>query len=262
MKCKKRLSDENALKLGFELRKNSKHGNPKYLLTEQQISLLNTNFKNFKDKVLIIGDLHEPFCLDGYLEFCVDTYYKYKCNRVVFIGDIIDSHYCSYHETDPDGLGGGDELNLAISKIKKWYKAFPKADVTIGNHDLIVMRKAHTGGIPKRWIKSFNEVLEVPGWNFTDEVIIDDVLYCHGIGSKAHVKAQKNMQSTACGHHHIECYVMWYVGKKEKIFALQTGSGLDIKSYAAAYGKWFPKPAIAVGIVDGGHTAFNVLMDL
>lgn len=215
-----------------------------------------------ENRVLVIGDLHEPFCLDGYLEFCKEQYAVNNCNKVVFIGDIIDSHYSSYHETDPDGMGGGDELDLAIRKISKWYKAFPNADITIGNHDLIVMRKAYSGGIPKKWIKSFNEVLETPKWNFVDEVVIDNVLYCHGIGGKALNKAQKNMQSTACGHYHIEAYVHWFVGKMQKIFAMQVGSGLDIKSYAAAYGKWFPKPSISVGISIGGHTAYNVMMDL
>jgi len=215
-----------------------------------------------ENRVLVIGDLHEPFCLDGYLEFCKEQYAVNNCNKVVFIGDIIDSHYSSYHETDPDGMGGGDELDLAIRKISKWYKAFPDADITIGNHDLIVMRKAYSGGIPKKWIKSFNEVLETPKWNFVDEVVIDNVLYCHGIGGKALNKAQKNMQSTACGHYHIEAYVHWFVGKMQKIFAMQVGSGLDIKSYAAAYGKWFPKPSISVGISIGGHTAYNVMMDL
>ena len=38
--------------------------------------------KRGKDKdrrILIIGDLHEPFCLDGYLEFCKETYKRYDC---------------------------------------------------------------------------------------------------------------------------------------------------------------------------------------
>ena len=232
-------------------------------LSEDEQQLLN-DYRSKQDvnRVLVIGDLHEPFCLDGYLEFCKETYAKYKCNKVIFIGDCIDSHYSSFHDTDPDGMGGGDELDLAINKISKWYEAFPNADVTIGNHDLIVMRKAFSGGIPKRWIKSFSEVLETPNWNFVDEVIIDDVLYCHGIGSKAHVKAQKNMQSTVCGHHHIEAFTHWYVGKKQKVFGMQVGSGLDIKSYAASYGKWFPKPAIGVGVVINGEVATNVLMNL
>ena len=96
------------------------------------------------ENVLVIGDLHEPFCLDGYLEHCIWAYNKYSCNRVIFIGDIIDSHYSSYHESDADGLGGLDELEFAIKKLKKWYKAFPNAEVTLGNHDRIIIRKAQT----------------------------------------------------------------------------------------------------------------------
>ena len=113
-------------------------------------------------RVLVIGDLHEPFCLDGYFEHCVETYKNFNCNRVVFIGDIIDNHYSSYHETDPDGLSGGDEILLAIKKIKRWYKQFPKADVLIGNHDRLIMRKAFSSAIPKVWIKDYNDVLGTP----------------------------------------------------------------------------------------------------
>ena len=112
-----------------------------------------------ESRVLVIGDLHEPFCLDGYLEFCQEQYKKHDCNQVVFIGDVIDNHFSSYHETDPDGMGGGQELELAISKLSKWYKAFPVADVTIGNHDRLIMRKAMSSAIPKKWVKSFEELL-------------------------------------------------------------------------------------------------------
>ena len=48
--------------------------------------------------ILVIGDLHEPFCLDGYLEFCIEQYETYNCNQVIFIGDILDNHAFSYQE--------------------------------------------------------------------------------------------------------------------------------------------------------------------
>ena len=110
--------------------------------------------------------------------------------------------------------------------------------------------------------RSSIEVLMTPNWNFSEELIVDDVMYIHGIGSKAHIRARKNFMSTVQGHHHVDCYVQWFVGKKEKFFAMQTGVGVDDSSYAMAYGKWFPKSAIGCGVVIGGHTAFNVLMDL
>jgi predicted phosphodiesterase len=54
--------------------------------------------KKQESRVLVIGDLHCPFEKEGYLEFCKEQYKKWKCNQVVFIGDIIDNHYSSYHD--------------------------------------------------------------------------------------------------------------------------------------------------------------------
>ena len=82
--------------------------------------------------------------------------------RVVFIGDVIDNHYSHYHETDADGMGGGKELQLAIDRLARWYHRFPDADVTVGNHDRIIMRKAQSGGVPKQWIREYSEVLNTP----------------------------------------------------------------------------------------------------
>ena len=70
-------------------------------------------FTKNESRVLVIGDLHEPFSLDDYLGFCLNQYYNYNCNKVIFIGDVIDNHYSSYHETDADGLGGKDELRYS-----------------------------------------------------------------------------------------------------------------------------------------------------
>ena len=220
------------------------------------------NLNKDENRILVIGDLHEPFCLDSYFDFCVETYNRFNCNKVVFIGDIIDNHYSSYHETDADGMGGGDELDLSISKLKRWYKAFPNADVTIGNHDRIVMRKAQTSSIPKKWIKAYKEVLEVPNWNFVDRVVYDDVQYIHGEAGTARTKCKADMMSTVQGHLHTQAYTEWVVGQKFKVFGMQVGCGIDFESYAMAYAKRGKKPAIGCGVVIGGHTAINVLMDL
>jgi len=220
------------------------------------------NLTKKENRVLVVGDLHEPFCLDGYLDFCLETYANFNCNRVVFIGDVIDSHFSSYHETDPDGMGGGDELALAIKRLKKWYKAFPKADITIGNHDRIVYRKGFSGGIPKRWLKPFNEVLETPKWNFVERLVIDNVQYIHGEAGTARTKAKNDMMSTVQGHIHTQAYTEWMVGQKFKVFGMQVGCGVDSKAYAVAYAKHFKKQAIGCGVVIGGHTAINCLMEL
>ncbi len=238
----------------------SKHN--RFRLSEEE-SLMLKNYRNSQEnKVLVIGDIHEPFCLDGYLEHCKKTYEDYQCNKVIFIGDIIDNHYSSYHETDADGMGGGDELDLAIEKLAKWYKAFPEADVLIGNHDRIIMRKAQTSAIPTKWIKEYKEVLNTPKWNFTDRVVVDNVQYIHGEGGTAHTKCRADMMSSVQGHLHTQCYVQHFVGQNYKVFGMQVGCGVDHDAYAMAYAKRGKKPAIACGVVVNGETAINVLMNL
>lgn len=220
------------------------------------------NLTKKENRILVIGDLHEPFCLNGYLKHCKETYAKYNCNKVIFIGDVIDNHYSSYHETDADGLGGGTELELAIKKLKKWYKAFPDADVTIGNHDRIIMRKAQTSAVPKKWIKSYKDVLEVPKWNFVDRVVYDNVQYIHGEAGTARTKCRADMMSTVQGHLHTQCYTEWYVGAKFRVFGMQVGCGIDNDAYAMAYAKRGKKPAISCGVVINGEVAINELMKL
>jgi len=212
-------------------------------------------------RILVIGDIHAPFTLDGYLEFCEDMYARYNCNQVIFIGDIIDNHYASFHATDPDGMGGGDELDVAIEHVKMWSESFPVADVCIGNHDRIIMRKAFDSQIPSRWIKSYNEVLGT-NWNWVEHIVYDDVQYIHGEGGTARTKSKNDMMSTVQGHIHTQAYVEWSVGKMFKIFGMQVGCGIDSKSYAAAYAKNFKKQAIGCGVVIGGHTAINCMMEL
>jgi predicted phosphodiesterase len=218
--------------------------------------------KSKNKRILVIGDLHEPFCLDGYLKFCKKTYRDYSCDHVVFIGDVIDNHYSSYHETDADGMGGRDELELAIYKISKWYKAFPVADVTIGNHDRMIMRKAKTSSIPTKWIKDYKDVLGVPGWNFVDRVVYDNVQYIHGEAGTARMKCRADMMSTVQGHLHTQCYTEWYVGQNFKVFGTQVGCGIDHDSYAMAYAKRGKKPAIGCAVVINGQAVINKLMNL
>ena len=240
----------------------------RYRLKPDEWSLID-KYRHYKkqnndlNNVLIIGDLHEPFCLDGYLKFCLETYHNYKCNHVIFIGDIIDNHYSSYHETDADGLGGGDELELAVSKIANWYKAFPEAKVIIGNHDRMIMRKAQTSSIPSKWIKSYQDVLEVPNWEFLERYVLDDVQYIHGEAGTARTKCRADMMNTVQGHLHTQCYTENYVGAKYRIFGMQVGCGIDHESYAMAYAKSGKKPAIACGVIlNNGKTPINVMMEL
>jgi len=218
--------------------------------------------KDGHSRILVIGDLHTPFDYAPYLEHCKQVYAKYDCNRVVFIGDVIDNHYSSYHETDADGFGGQEELDLAITRLATWHEAFPVADVIIGNHDRMIMRKAQTSNIPTKWIKEYKEVLGVPDWNFTERMVYDNVQYIHGEGGTARTRSKKDLMSTVQGHLHTQCYIEWAIGAGLKIFGMQVGCGVDHESYAMGYARNFPKPAIACGVVLNGKVAINEVMSI
>jgi metallophosphoesterase superfamily enzyme len=216
-----------------------------------------------KNRVLVIGDPHEPFCHKNYLEHCKKTYAENNCNRVVIIGDIIDNHFGSYHEVSSDAQGGKYELEQAIKGVKDWNEAFPDADVTIGNHDRIIMRKAQSSNIPSLWIKEFAEVLGTPNWRFVTEVYIDGVRYVHGDKSgKPRTAAKRDMVSTVSGHFHTDMYVEFFFGVEKVIFAMAVGCGIDTSSHAMAYMEGGKQAAMGCGVVIDGEIAFNVPMYL
>lgn len=182
--------------------------------------------------ILVIGDLHEPFCLDQYLGFCKSVAKQYKTTHTIFIGDIIDNHYSSYHETDPNGYSADDELTVAISKIQRWYKAFPIADVCIGNHDRMATRKGNTSGLSHRWIRPIEEVLKVPNWNVRTSFVYDGVRYIHGDRRvSARTAALRFGENSVQGHRHNESYV-WF---NQNSWGMQVGTGVDNDAYAMAY---------------------------
>jgi len=237
--------------------------NNRYRLKPHEIVALKKMREAETRNVLVIGDLHEPFCLDEYLDWCIEQYEIYNCNQVIFIGDIIDNHYSSYHETSADGMGGADELELSIKRISRWYKAFPKATEIIGNHDRMIMRKAQTSAIPSKWIKSYKEVLEVPNWQFVDHHIQDNVLYQHGEGGTARTACKNHLINVVQGHLHTQCYIEHYVGKNFRVFGMQVGCGIDFGTYAMAYAKYGKKPAVGCSVVlNEGTLPINLLMPL
>lgn len=120
-------------------------------------------------KVLVIGDIHAPFSKSGYLEFCIKMYRKHKCTDVVFIGDIIDNHYSSFHDSDPDGMGAGEEAEAAKKEVALFYKAFPNAKVCVGNHDCY---------------DEETEILTTAGWKKGIELTKEDVVGTYNMDKK------------------------------------------------------------------------------
>jgi len=222
---------------------------------------------------IIIGDLHEPFTHRDYLAFCRETQRRYDCRRVTFIGDIADNHAISFHDHDPNGMSPAEELRILRLRLKKWFRAFPVADVCIGNHDELHRRKAYRDGIPDGFLKSFSEAMEAPdGWRFAFEWRYGKGgvpwRTRHGTGTSGHDAAFKSAISgrisTASGHVHTSAGVKFHASDKDIIWGMQVACGIDRKAYAFNYGRDFSdKPILGCGVVlENGRVPLFVPMPL
>jgi len=192
---------------------------------------------------------------------------KYSCDEVVFIGDVIDLHAISFHAKHPECPGPMDEYELALETVSLWYENFPKATVTIGNHDNRVVRLASTVGIPAYFVKDYSDLWLTPGWTWTYDTIIDDVYYVHGEGKSgkdpAASMANSLGMSVVMGHAHSVAGKTWLNNPKKRYFGLNTGCGIDREKFQFAYGKHMTKkPMLAVGVVLDGTEAYSEAMPL
>ena len=231
--------------------------NNRYRLKPHEITIIE-NLRSKKVNRLIVGDIHLPYTDRRYLQFCIDIAKKYNCTEFSFTGDVIDSHFSSFHPTSTESQGAKYELDATIEQVKGWYEAFPNATITLGNHDLIIARKAEDAGIDKRFVRKLNEVLKCPDWRFEEKFVHDNVLYTHGTGcsGKGIIKRVHNWGvSIVQGHIHTQSFIDFTASLKDLKFALQCPTGIDYKSFAYGYAKFHTaKPILGCAVVlDNGR---------
>lgn len=220
-------------------------------------------------RVGIIGDTHIPYELDGYLEFCLDIFDYYDCNKIVHIGDLIDHHALSFHDSEPMLQGANGEVMDARDRLQAWYDAFPKLTICNGNHDLIPARQLKKIGMDADvWMKPLKEVYDMPkGWDLVDTIVIDGVTYHHGYTANGvngfRNDSQRRMTRTVSGHCHGNAGVSATASQHRLIWGMAVGCGVDVDSMAMAYGKHFlQKPIISCGVVLDGVTPIVEFLDM
>ena len=208
--------------------------------------------------VLIIADTHIPYHVPELMDFLKLLKKKYKPDRIIHIGDEVDKHAMAFHDSDPDLPSAGDELKLSIPVIKELEKMFPKMDLLDSNHGSLVFRRAYKHGIPKAYIKKYNDFLQVgKGWKWHDDLIIDTplgkVYFCHGKTPDILKLAQSLGMSCVSGHYHSLMGVRWYGNSLGLYFGLQVGCMIDSKSLAFRYNKvQKARPIIGCSVIYNG----------
>ena len=209
--------------------------------------------------VLVISDLHIPYHHQDAFEFLKALKKKYKPDLIVNIGDELDHHAISMHEHNPDLMSAGDELKQSKEYVRDLEKIFPEMTLVHSNHSSLVYRRALKYGLPKDYLKSYNEFLGVgEGWKWVDDytVTLSDGSRCfftHGISADVLKVAAQYGMNTVQGHFHTKFSIGYFSNPDALIWGMQVGCLINQKSMAFDYAKNF-KSRFIVGcgmIIDG-----------
>lgn len=211
-------------------------------------------------RVLLISDMHIPYHHPDTIKFLQYLKDKYKPTRVICLGDELDKHSLSYHDSDPDLPSAGDELRAALPVVAEVHNLFPVMDIIESNHGSLVWRKAKTHGIPRHYIKSYQDVLQVGGgwnWYFDLTITLPDGKQCyihHGKTTDVTKLSQQMGMNAIQGHYHEKFKVEYWGNPNGLFWGLQAGCLIDDKSYAFSYNNVnIKRPIIGTGLIINGH---------
>jgi len=219
--------------------------------------------------VLVISDLHIPYHHQDAFEFLKALKKKYKPDLIVNIGDELDHHAISMHEHNPDLMSAGDELKQSKEYVRDLEKIFPRMTLVHSNHSSLVYRRALKYGLPKDYLKSYNEFLGVgDGWKWVDDltVTLSDNSRCfftHGMSADVLKVAQQYGMNTVQGHYHTKFCIGYYSNPDALVWGMQVGCLINQKSMAFDYAKNF-KSRFIVGcgmIIDGQPKLMPMVLD-
>ena len=218
----------------------------------------------------VIGDTHLPYEHPHYLEFCQQIFHEQGVNRVIHIGDLIDHHALSFHDSETSLKGAHGERVDARERLKPWFRAFRRVQVVRGNHDAIPGRQLKKIGVdPDIFMRPLAEVYEFPpGWEEVDYVFSNGVLYHHGhtaLGVNGFRNDARNrMCNTVTGHAHGNFGVSYTATDHRLVYGCAVGCGIDNSSMAFAYSKNFSlKPVVGCAVIlEDGRLPVCFPMDL
>lgn len=210
--------------------------------------------------ILVISDMHIPYHHPDTFDFLEYLKRKYNPTRVICVGDELDKHSLSYHDSDPDLPSAGDELKRSLPFIHRLYGMFPKMDILESNHGSLVWRKAKTHGIPRHYIKSYQEVLGIgEGWNWYFDITVElpdgNLCYFHHGKTNDVLRLSQSMGMCAVQGHYHERFKIDYWGNPNGLYwGLQVGCLIHDDSYAFSYNNTnLKRPVIGTAVIVDGH---------
>ena len=138
-------------------------------------------------RILTISDQHAPYEHPDMLAFLKAIKKKYNPTLVINGGDEVDAHALSFHDSDSDLPSAGDELELAIKKLKKLEALFPSMLILDSNHGSLAARKFKHHGIPMKYLATPQQLYGVSNkWQWINDLTVklpngQDCYFAHGM---------------------------------------------------------------------------------
>lgn len=222
--------------------------------------------KGYKS-ILVLSDMHFPYNHADIVAFLKALKKKYKPDKVISVGDELDYHSASFHDSDPDLHSAGKELETAIKRLQPIYKLFPNMDLVESNHGSMMFRKALAHGLPRKAMNTYQATMEAPkGWRWHDKLVVrmsngQDVYIVHGLTKDALKNSKSVAMNFVQGHWHSTFEIRYWANPNNLFWGMTVGCLIERSSLAFAYGKYnLDKPIIGCAVILNGQPRLEPML--
>jgi len=211
--------------------------------------------------ILVIPDIHAPYQHKDTLPFLKAVKKAFPIDLAVSLGDELDYHAMSFHDSDPNLESAGTELELGKVMLRELHKVFPELLVCHSNHGSMVFRRAKAHGLPIQLIKRYRDIVfpehGAPSWSWAFSWRIQTplgiVMFQHQ-STNVLQDAAHNGCNLIVGHSHGNFGVQYSASSAHLYYGGYAGCLIDKDSLAFAYGKnSSKKPIIGCMVILNGR---------
>ena len=202
--------------------------------------------------------MHIPYHHKDAIKFLKEIKKEFKPDTTISIGDLLDQHALSFHDSSPELYSAGHELDKAKEYVKELESVFPKLIEVDSNHSSMIYRRALKHGLPRAYLKDYGDFLETKKWKWVDDLTLtmsngQRCFFTHGRSADVLKVSQTMGMSAVQGHYHTKFVISWWANPDNLFFGMNVGCLIDQKSMAFNYAKNFrTRFIIGCGIIING----------
>jgi hypothetical protein len=210
------------------------------------------------DIILVISDLHIPYHHQDAFDFLRALKKAYKPTRIINIGDEVDNHGISFHDSDPDLMSPGDELIASQEYCHELQQIFPQMDLLDSNHGSLAYRRAKSDGIPRYFIKEYRDILNITAdWEWHNELRLksghQEIIFRHQFGANVLKAAEGMGMSCVQGHYHSKFEIGYTSSPLALNWGMTVGCLIDTNALAFEYNALqLKRPILGCGLIIEG----------